>query len=131
MMARCFGAKRCRPCGRQRFVLADNVSQRLSGKGSAWSPLGKLAATWPPTFPPKTLYAIRFYGAKLELAATRHTRSDSGSHFGCRRPHIGCNIRFANILWSLSCRPAKTGGPVGPSLSGQPQKGGLVYHTRN
>src|SRR6516165_4212849 len=57
---------------------------------------------------------------KLELAATRHTRSDSESQFGCRRPHIGCNIRFANILWSLSCRPAKTGGPVGPSLSGQP-----------
>ena len=106
--------------------------ERLSGKGSAWSALGKLAATWPPTFPPKTLYAIRFYGAKLELAATRHTRSDSGSQFGCRRPHIGCNIRFANILWSLSCRPAKTGGPVGPSLSGQPLSGApwirSLYH---
>jgi hypothetical protein len=104
---------------------AARQGQRLSGKGSAWSALGKLAATWPPTFPPKTLYAIRFYGAELELAATRHTRSDSGSQFGCRRPHIGtldCNIRFANILWSLSCRPAKTGGPVGPSLSGQPLK---------
>ena len=69
---------------------------------------------------------------KLELAATRHTRSDSGSQFGCRRPHIGCNIRFANILWSLSCRPAKTGGPVGPSLSGQPLSGAAwirsLYH---